>query len=292
MSVVVTTFVHGWYVDYVPMFIYSVLKAYPDYFVKVFVQGEMSKHNKEALELISNNRFEVVEHFFDEYKQNEASKKPYYLRWLIPHNHLKEFTYAFICDVDLIMLREEPTLVEQRISNSHGLPYTNFMRAPHPNYPSRISGWHFIEVEEYYEKAEPIIQRVLNDSSFDISNPPSYSYDNGTGERQWGQEALLHSIIDAAFGIDERIDERRNSYPYHHGLHLGPFRGRLPQRMRSNDSQAKQHIGRNSIYWERTSDILSVIKDKDFQKITAEIKEDKVKNVLNNLKQHVLLTTI
>ena len=34
--------VYGTYGRFIPLYIYSVLKSYPDYFVKVFVQGQLS----------------------------------------------------------------------------------------------------------------------------------------------------------------------------------------------------------------------------------------------------------
>jgi hypothetical protein len=285
-TVAITTFVHGWYSDYVPIFVHSILKAYPEYFVKIFVQGEIGDHNRKSLNLIQSDKFEIVEYFFDKFKFNDVSKKPYYLRWLIPYNFLKEFEYAFICDVDLIMFKEYPTLLAQRIANSHGLPYTNFIRTSHSNYPPRISGWHFIEVKRYYEKVEPIIQKIINDDSFDISTPPSYLYNNGMGEQQWGQEALLYTIIEQAFGINNIINEDKNVYPYHHGLHLGPFRGKLPELIKRKDKKAILHIGRNIKYWQNKREILSYLNDDTYNQIYLNIKEQKVKMVLEKVKHH------
>ena len=286
MKVGITTFVHGWYADYIPVFIHSVLAAYPDYFVKVFVQDSLPTHVWDSLSKIESDQFQIVEGFFKDRISDDPSKKSYFHRWLIPYENLHEFDYTFICDVDFIMLKETPSLHEKRVSVSHGLPYANFLRSPHPDYPPRISGWHFIKTKEYYDKVEPVIQRILDDRSFDISNPPSYSYDNGQGSQQWGQEALLHSIIQAAFGISEAIDERHNSYPYHHGLHLGPFRGELPQRLRNNDSQAKLHVGRNLVYWQRSKDVMSVMRSQIFQEIRENVKEDKIKTILNNVQSY------
>ena len=38
----VTTYVHGNYKKFIPYYVYSILKSYPHYFVKIFVNGQVS----------------------------------------------------------------------------------------------------------------------------------------------------------------------------------------------------------------------------------------------------------
>jgi len=282
MKIGIVTFVHGWYLDYIPIYVYSIRQAYPEYDIKIFIPGKLPEHLK--------GDFQVEENFLVEHSQSDdPTKKPYYLRWLIPYEYLNEFDGVFICDVDLLMLREKPMMHDQRmeVCKKTGLPFANFVRRPHPSFPKRITGWHFLITEPYYKKVNPIIESILSDSNFDISNPPSYCYDNGTGEKQWGQEALLYQMMHLAFGdIDDKIAEDRLHMSYHHGLHLGPFRGELSQLVRAKNPKGIKHLGRNLKYW--NSEILNLLTDRVFLKLLDEIKEERVRKVFEKVQLHFL----
>lgn len=284
MQIGITTFVHGWYQEYIPLFVYGINKAYPDYQAKVFVQGKLDAYIWETLQTLPKN-YQIIENYMNDHKE-EGAKKPYYCRWLIPYEDLAEFDCVFICDVDLIMLKENPPLHEQRlkICEKNQLPFANFIRTPHPNYPDRISGWHFIKTKEYFEATTCIIKSITNDPNFDISSPPSYCYNNGIGDKQWGQEALLFKIISSSFQC-KHILEKNNLYPYHHGLHLGPFRGTLPDRVLKGELQAINHMGRNLSYWKH-QDLTNICKDRLFLKLIKRNKGDKIKSVLDNFLRH------
>jgi hypothetical protein len=48
----VTTYVYGNYKKFIPYYVYSILKSYPDYFVKIFVNGQLSTNEHASLERI------------------------------------------------------------------------------------------------------------------------------------------------------------------------------------------------------------------------------------------------
>lgn len=262
----VTTFVYGWYVDYIPFFINAIREAYPDLHIKIFVQGRISSFCQTALGKLDG--FTIVEDYFNDWHESS----PYYLRWLIPCEALADFNQTFICDIDLLMLRESPTLVDQRldIAKSIQMPFANFVRAPKTGFPNRISGWHFILNKEYYEHVEPIIQEFLK-AKISIQDFPTYRYDNGFGEARFGQESLLFEIIRRAFGITSELNEQ--NYPYHHGLHLGPLR---------RNASRPHWIGPNLVYWTKSNfrQLTGNAKFKEFMKLP---KNDKVHTVLTNL---------
>lgn len=208
------TYVHGWYKYYIPLFIKSVKLAYPEYEIRIFCNYK-PKLNPDA---------EMYEFRNPHYKSN----KPYYLRWLLPADAFSDLDYAFICDVDLLMLPEDPPMhtIRKEIISKIGKPYANFLRKSHPDYPERYTGWHFIQCKPYYDAIEPIIKPIIKNIHFDISQPPSYGYYNGFGEFQWGQEHLLYKILEEAFGVNpENEHEDKIPFANHHGIHLGPLRG-------------------------------------------------------------------
>jgi hypothetical protein len=280
MTTGIVTFVHGWYVDYIPLYVFSVLRAYPEYFVKVFVNCSIPRHVKESLKFIPSDRFHI-ENIFVDREQDDPVKKPYYLRWLLEYKDVAEFDHVFVCDVDFLMLPEEIPMHKRRLNMCNELPFSNFIRSPHPDYPSRITGWHFFVTDPYYEKVGPVVRRILEDPSFDISNPPSYCYDNGTGEKQWGQESLLYQIIKTAFNPDEdNLAEDSIGFANHHGLHMGPFRGKIPILIDQNNNDAIRHMGKNLKYWMMYQEIFSLISDPIFCLLESKIEETKVKQVV------------
>lgn len=278
----VVTYVHGWYLDYIPIYVYSINRAYPEYGVKIFVDSELPEYIQDQ---ISNKC--VVEKLSSPHVKG-GSKKTYYMRWLIPYDYLKEFRSVFICDVDFLMLPEEPPMHVQRdiLCKKIGLPFANFLRNPVEGYPSRITGWHYLQVEPYYEKMTPVIDSIINDPNFDISNPPSYCYDNGKGEKQWGQEALIYNMIHAAFVVDDRIKESNIGFANHHGLHLGPFRGKIPELITQGNSSAIKHVGKNLKYWNMRSNIRKLINDEKFLELKSKIKDRRVLDVLESVHKY------
>lgn len=287
MIIGVSTFVHGWYVDYIPIYIYSIIKSYPLYKPRVFIQNTLDKNIIESLNLIPSN-FDIIENKFNDKINKDPSKKPYYLRWLLSESDFHGLDCVFICDVDYIMLKEDPPMHEQRllICKNINQPYANFLRKKSNNYPERISGWHFIKVKEYYEKTKIVIEDIINDKNFDISNYPSYCYNNGFGEKQWGQESLLYKIIKLSFDLDdESIREPINKFPYHHGLHLGPFRTNIPYKFIKGDKKSIEHIGINSKYIKMVKEINEIFNDNIMIKLIEKIKNEKVKNTINSARK-------
>lgn len=260
------TYVHGWYKDYIPLFVHAAKWAYPEYHVRIFVD-EIPTFKVDA-ELI---RFD---------NPHKKAVKPYYLRWLLPPESFIGLDYAFICDVDLLTLREYPRMAEIRkaIMDTTGRPYANYLRKPAPNHPERYTGWHFIDVEPYYEKVWPHAKLILEDQDFDISTPPSYGYYNGFGEWQWGQEHLLYRLIEKAFGVDREVEhENRLAFANHHGLHLGPLRGG----MRLRDVSTRLPL--NDRFWLNRDRVQDLIQSPGFLDLVARTHDERVRVVLGRL---------
>lgn len=247
MRVAVVSYVHGWYMDYIPLFVYAVNKSYPDYIPRIFVRHTIPDEIKISLQRLRKTcHFEIQEQYLTAYgERKDPAYKPYYLRWLIPHYSLADLDVAFICDIDLLMFPESPTMLEQRleICKLNGLPFANYQRPDHPKYPPRVTGWHFILVSEYYRVVGELTSRLLAEDVDITQLKHSYKYSNGLGESQWGQESLLHYIIRECFG---EVDISRQ-FPTHHGLHLGPLRANLHRQLFNGKSL--DHFGLNTQYW-------------------------------------------
>ncbi len=262
----VVTYVHGWYKDYIPVFVHAVRAAYPEYRIRIFCE-EVPNFKVDA-ELIQ---------FKNPHKK---AKKPYYLRWLLPPESFDGFTQAFICDVDLLMLRESPCMheIRQAIMTKTGRPYANYLRREAPDHPERYTGWHYIDVSPYYERVWPHAKAILDNPNFDISNPPSYGYYNGFGEWQWGQEHLLYRLIEQAFGVDKHTEHQdRLAFANHHGLHLGPLRGGMSLR------DVSVRLPLNDRFWLDSSRVYDLLLSPGFLALAASANDERVRAVLGRL---------
>lgn len=99
---------------YIPMFIYTAKTAYPTYYIKVFVHGELSEscrnllHRMKSLKMC-NSKWEVLENQFQELpKLRPASLSA--MRFILPDSHYKNYDYVYITDIDFLIFNHKPTL--------------------------------------------------------------------------------------------------------------------------------------------------------------------------------------
>jgi hypothetical protein len=205
----VTAYVHGSYQDYIPVFVYSVLRSYPEYFVRIFLKEHLQPHNRKALDVIRAgmcDRFEVRENTF-------ARLDGFILRgsrWLLPHEALSDFEYAYISDVDFLICRETPDIRARHVGycRANNLPYSNACRIKSPPV-KKLTGLHFIVVKPYYEAMSPVIEqvRVLIKSG----SPHPYA--------DADDESMLYDLVARGIGRFPPLWFRPG-----HGIHLGAIR--------------------------------------------------------------------
>ena len=113
----VTTVVSGKpYQEFIPFYIYSILRSYPDYHVKVFCKGKLGRGIRKSLSAMGEmGHFEVIENSFKEYPNTKSNNKA--CRWLLDSHHLGEFDHVYVGDVDFFILPETPSLLEQHIQH-------------------------------------------------------------------------------------------------------------------------------------------------------------------------------
>jgi len=98
---------------FIPLYVYSAKKAYPEYHVRVFVRGELKPAAREALAVVGatiDQHWEVTENAFPDVVKRPSTCNC--LRFLLPPEVLLEFKYAIVSDVDMVIFRHKPTHVE------------------------------------------------------------------------------------------------------------------------------------------------------------------------------------
>ncbi|MFC4735148.1 hypothetical protein ACFO4L_01000 [Bacillus daqingensis] len=255
------------YQNYVPMFIYSVLKAYPNYSVKIFSTNNLKPKIWEKINKLEHlGDFEIYENFNFDMKNTKSIKKyGYYqqaLRWFFYHESFDEYDYIYIGDLDIFICREDLDLCEQHILHMKQikLPYSNSLRVNlkensfsikrfikllknrdsvalkklfnnKPIEERRLTGLHFIEREKYYKEVRKHFYYfhsiLLGEVKTETRN----------------DEELLYELISLS-DIDlppispnkpdlDPLNYLAVNFRPHHGLHFGLFR--------DNRTMVKEH---------------------------------------------------
>lgn len=225
----IAAYVFGGYSRFIPFYIYSVLSSYRDYYVKIFLHGTLSRRERMCIELLRGpfgDRFTILENYRKNYPGlcRGITQSPDVLktvRWLLPQCEFSGFRYAYIGDIDYMITREEPSMLQGHITHCSqtGLPYSNLIRKD----SCRLSGLHFFHVESYYEKMTPLIDyyrhhpRELLQLICRFPKSPN--------------ETFLYHIVSRGIGVIEDIkDGRPLHYRPEHGFHLGNIRGGIVRR--------------------------------------------------------------
>lgn len=210
-----STYVYGPYQDYIPSYIYSILWAFPQHFVKIFVEEPLSLHNKNCLELIRrqvSDRFEVIDSFTEFVKYKLPHRAAY--RFLLGREHFQDFDCVYLGDVDFIIYNQfNDQFIDTYLQHCRqtGLPFSNEWNYDYGRY--RMMGLHFIIKDAYFDNMDYWIEDVKYGNVFTkrcIHHPLWPSYD----------EEMLYYMASHAFDLRPLIGYRR---PYH-GLHFGTFR--------------------------------------------------------------------
>lgn len=194
----------GWYNDFIPTYVYSVLRAYPHYHVKVFTPDVLSAEVRLALgkvERIFPGGFEVSERFSVSPAYDRSSR----CRWLLPAHCFDGFEHAYVGDVDFIIVRENPGILEGHLAHCKvlGLPYSNIVRLPPKE--GQLSGLHFFCVRDYFDKMASVIEKWTV---------------QGLGVNLHNEKMLFEMVRECLPVPSCDIPE----YRPHHGFHLGLFR--------------------------------------------------------------------
>jgi len=197
------TYSYGWYNEFVPTYVYSILVAYPHYRVRVFTPDTLTNCIREALSIVRThfpNSFDILEDF----RLGTVNDHSPHCRWLIPETYFEDSDYAYVGDVDFIIVREKPGLLEGRLDHLDflGYPYSNVTRKPPLH--QRLSGLHFFKVRDYFERMAGVIEEWRTRDFTPLDD-----------------EELLYTMVKREIGVPACTLPR---YRPHHGFHLGLFR--------------------------------------------------------------------
>lgn len=258
-KICLTTFIYGRkYQEYIPVLLFSVRTAYPEYDVILFVHGTVDPDIRGLLKRWNLlERVRIIEHSFDDCPKMSAVKACS-LRWILWTPDFLQYDYLYYIDADMFYIREVPMLHEQHQQHLATLkvPFSNVIRekkvrsrsprdilrrlklagfanfmpflAANARNVRRLTGLHFVKVGEYFEALNENrlaeLKKAIYDNSYIKSN---YLSDN---------EAFLYDMLSQRFDLSrvpviqgsvaclDFDNPARPEFRPHHGIHFGIFR--------------------------------------------------------------------
>lgn len=258
----ITAFVFGKkYQEYIPFYIYSILRSYPDYYPLIFLDSKLLPSIREQLQFLSTiGDFNIVEEYFAEHIA--SGQKLRAMRWILDAPEFYNYEAVYITDIDMFILREDPSMFEQHWEHCSvlRLPYSNIIRKStqktlrlgnigrrlrvsglysvflsflQPNMViKKLSGLHFFKTDEYLRQVRPIFPKFK-----ELIMKGNYQHIRATLHHSHGfnDESLLYDIVsESGLGLPPEgpygpfmLNYKNYKSPYfrpHHGIHLGIFR--------------------------------------------------------------------
>lgn len=256
-------FVWGKYETYIPVYVYTVLRAYPDSYVKVFLRGVLDGSVRDSLQFVRDglsDRFEVIEH----YCSNLIIGDTRLIRWLIPEEYFQDYENVYFGDVDILVIRERLSILEGHLKHCSdiNLPYSNVIRSE-----KRLTGLHFVKREPYYEKMDSVIEEHLKH--------PELVADFRASAADPCDECFLYYLMESL-----GLPPLTAYYRPHHGLHLSRH-----FRPGSTKMSSEEILG---IEKEGMSDLLNLFQEPVFNNMLKALKDHFYINTnLNNLRNKI-----
>jgi hypothetical protein len=222
-----TTVVYGWYKDFIPIYIYSILKSFPQHYVKIFLKDKLDDHNTQTLRLVKdrNDQFEIVENF----TELDWCQIPHLaaLRFLLTREYFQGFEYVYFGDVDFLIyniFKDNFVDTYIRHCDETGLPFSNGWN--YKDGKHRVAGTHFVVKDLYFDAMDKIIEEVRQpDGRFRLE----CECECDDTEPTYDEEMLFYMT-------SEVFDLRsiKNYYSPRHGVHFGTYRHFMDRAYLSN----------------------------------------------------------
>lgn len=215
MKLCFSSYVYGWYQDFVPLYLYSISQSYPQHYAKIYYRDYLTINNRKSLEELrkSWDHFDIVE----EYRGVDTSHIKHLpaVRYLIPQREFHDYDYLYMGDVDFLILPEyDCNFYSYYLEHCRhtGLPFSNSISwdREHP----RLTGLHFVIVKPYFQAIQNIVNSVVRGEHLFCNS----IMDNVTTF----DEQMLYAIVEEAFDLQPLLEYRRP----HHGIHFGDLRTR------------------------------------------------------------------
>ena len=268
-SLCIATYASGRdYIEFIPVYIYSILKSYPEYEVVVFCGEKLPANIRRSLSYIEGmGAFTVVEGSL-EYVSSTIDKRcaAACKRWFVYSEKFKEYKYLYIGDIDVFILPEYAPIHEQHLKHCETikLDYSNVRRHADGN---KLSGLHFIKTEAYLENMLPVVEKYAK-----LYHADELHYTN--------DETMLFDIIsESGLGLCPRakdgewIDPADPSFRPVHGIHLAVFR----------DFFVKKRRVSSESFLERMRQLQVMVEDPVFEKIEENFGAKMIKRIFKRV---------
>ena len=223
------------YQFFIPLFVYSIKKAYPNAGVRVFVKGALKGVTRDAINGFGFEDCVIKENCFAKYPDTVSITNT--LRFLVGRDEFKGYDYVIVKDIDFLIFRGQVSHVDYFAKRMGRLPYFG-IRGPY-NRPrryevngrgwkgsfTRVAGGTFVfKNPEWFNITSGMLSKyrriVKQELIEDNDKKPAVSY------REY-DEVMLYRIIK---GSGLRTPKRKGKDAYGRGmakryrdLHLGDF---------------------------------------------------------------------
>lgn len=236
------------YQEYLPLFAYFASQAYPDCELILYhAGGSLRAEVRQCLDAIRDVGCFDVRRLDYRYDIDDPQTLKS-LRWVLYDEDFAAYENVCIGDVDVLIVRAEPSLRQVRVRHSEEIerPYSNRVRTG-TNLVAGIS--HFIRTHAYFPRALP---RMLH-----------YREEIAAGRARIHNEELLYRLLEESVGLPER----RVPLNPHHGIHLRAF-----HRLRSLEEQRA-----------RTDYLFSKVFERYFEGFLAVARSDRCLEIIDRL---------
>jgi hypothetical protein len=213
-----SVFVFGEYERFLPFYVLSINQNYNNVDILIFYDKKLSKEIKDNLCLRDNviiyENFNENTNWLQNLKIREGGPKTL-LRFLIKGKYFLKYKYVYFGDVDVLIFNETESLFKfhQSQLDSSRVPFSNKVRLDeNKKLSKRLTGLHLVEVEPYFKKIDPVIDKFFSNEIFRKRILSGVIRD----------EEFLYNICKIGFNFDPLLLSLNNT-PLH-GIHLGLFR--------------------------------------------------------------------
>ncbi len=204
-SVCIFTAVSGTYQWYIPLFVNRIQKEYPEYDIKVVVRGK--------LDLPERMQDRIIQRVDDGYPLDGHTTAA--LRYVEYEKDLCEYDFVLITDSDMLIKREDPTLLDQHAAHMEVFDlkcYQNYVGSMYENSP-RLPGIHFV-TKDWWGPTRGTRQKY----GLDLRQ-------NGSHGWEWDEVMLGKIVRESGLPLQDEPSLWAN-----HGVHLGHWRRQLKEK--------------------------------------------------------------
>jgi len=271
------------YQYFIPLFTYSIKKAYPEWNVKIFLLGQLAEEVK--IFLLDNT--EVYENMFLDYPMRESTCNA--LRHLIPAKYFEDFDYVYNTDIDFIIFGHERTHLHyyQKVMKENKLSYAGargpLKRPKRPkitlrwdgNYKRIGAGCLMLKSPEFYDKTAKARRKYREI----VKNGEKQSCEYREYDEVMFCRICAESGLRTPIEKDHFVGGRKMSSKYR-DIHLGDFKFRK----RYHNEEKMKRI----LHEENVKKFVELEKDTDWQmRCNSMSQNEKVGKWLGKARKHI-----